>query len=107
MAMTLEGPVGRVAGFLWGSIWTGVGVLLFPILTVRGGLLPGGLESLVVGLVPWVSGAASGALEIEAVLFGGAFMAFGFLYGLYNIGRAALVSDYSITFNSGSGGAHP
>ena len=97
MAMTYEGQIGRVAGFLWGSVWAGMGTVLASILVVRGDLLSRGLEDTIADLAPWLQGNPTGVIETEGAVVGGLFAAFCLGYGLYHLGRVVLVSDYAIT----------
>lgn len=95
----LTGLPGRIAGFVWGSTWTGVGVVVTTIALVRGALLPPGTERVLVELFPWLTGDFPGVLSVEAVVVGGLFGGFCSLYGLYHVGRVFFVSEYSITFS--------
>lgn len=92
-----------MAGVVWGSIWTGVGVVVTTITLVRGALLPPAPERVLVDLLPWLSGDFPGVLSMEAVVVGGLFGSFCSLYGLYHVGRVFLVSEYSIAFSRNPG----
>jgi hypothetical protein len=102
---TYEGSVGRVLGFLWGSVWAGVGTVLATILIVRGDLLSRNLQDTIADLAPWLSGNPTGVIGTEGALVGGLFAVFCLGYGLYHVGRVFLVSDYSITFTRGTHGS--
>lgn len=95
---TYEGRAGRVAGFLWGSIWLGVGTVLATILIVRGDLFSRNLQDTIADLAPWLQGNPTGVLGGEGAIVGGLFAVLCLGYGLYHVGRVFLVSDYSITF---------
>jgi len=95
---TYEGTVGRVIGFLWGSVWVGAGSLVSTIVIVRGDLLSRSLQDTIVGLAPWLNGNPTGVIGTEGAVVGGLFAVACLGYGLYHLGRVILVSDYSITF---------
>jgi hypothetical protein len=97
---TYEGWVGRVVGFLWGSIWSGFGVLLSTILIVRGDLFSTGLQDTIADLAPWLQENPTGFIGTEGVIVGGLFAAFCLGYGVYHLGRVVLVSEYSITLEN-------
>jgi hypothetical protein len=96
---TYEGGVGRVMGFLWGSVWAGAGILLSTILIVRGDLFSRNLQDTIADLAPWLHGNPTGVIGTEGAIVGGLFAVFCLGYGLYHLGRVFLVSDYSITFS--------
>jgi hypothetical protein len=98
---TYEGPVGRVVGFLWGSVWAGFGTLISTILIVRGDLFSRSLQDTIVDLAPWLDANPTGVIGTEGAIVGGLFAVFCLGYGLYHLGRVFLVSDYSITFTRG------
>ena len=100
---TYEGFTGRIRGFLWGSLWGGIGVVLSTILVVRGDLFSRALQDTIADLAPWLQGNPTGILGTEGIIAGGLFTAFCLGYGLYHVGRVFLVSDYSITFRKGGG----
>lgn len=95
---TYEARTARIAGVLWYSAFVAIYSIISTTLIVRIEIFPRSFQNAIVGVTPWFQTNPTRVVNstmVIAVLFA----VLGLAYALSGLGRALVVSDYSITIN--------